>query len=117
LVLPAYLIELGYGAWETGAIATATLVGSALLTLAIGSVRQEHVAPALLRTAAILMMLTRLGFVALEDFWPLLLVAFVGTPASGDVSVFCRSSRRSSRGWHLTNGGPASSPAIVLLAR
>ena len=90
LVLPAYLIELGYGAWETGAIATATLVGSALLTLAIGLYVGSWSHRALLRTAAILMMLTGLGFVAFEDFWPLLLVAFVGTlnPSSGDVSVF-----------------------------
>ena len=31
-----------------------------------------------------------LGFAAFEDFWPLILVAFIGTlnPSSGDVSVF-----------------------------
>ena len=36
------------------------------------------------------MVLTGIAFAALEDFWPLLLVAFVGTlnPSSGDVSVF-----------------------------
>ena len=36
------------------------------------------------------MMLTGIAFAAFEDFWPLLLVAFVGTlnPSSGDVSVF-----------------------------
>jgi hypothetical protein len=36
------------------------------------------------------MVLTGLGFAALDDFWPLLVIAFVGTlnPSSGDVSVF-----------------------------
>jgi hypothetical protein len=47
-------------------------------------------AAALLSGSACLMALTGLGFVALEDFCPLLLVAFIGTlnPSSGDVSVF-----------------------------
>ena len=36
------------------------------------------------------MTLTGIAFATVEDFWPLLLVAFVGTlnPSSGDVSVF-----------------------------
>ena len=36
------------------------------------------------------MALTGLGFAAFDDFWPLLVVAFVGTlnPSAGDVSVF-----------------------------
>jgi predicted MFS family arabinose efflux permease len=40
--------------------------------------------------AALLMVLTGIAFAAFEEFWPLLLVAFVGTlnPSSGDVSVF-----------------------------
>ena len=40
--------------------------------------------------AALLMAATGLGFAALASFWPLLIVAFVGTlnPSSGDVSVF-----------------------------
>jgi MFS family permease len=90
LVLPAYLLELGYGAWETGAIATATLLGSALLTLAVGLHGGRWSARTLLRGAAILMALTGLGFLGFDQFWPLLLIAFLGTlnPSSGDVSVF-----------------------------
>jgi len=40
--------------------------------------------------ASLLMVLTGLGFAAFVDFWPLLVIAFVGTlnPSSGDVSVF-----------------------------
>jgi hypothetical protein len=36
LVLPVYLLELGYDAVATGIIASATLLGSALLTLLVG---------------------------------------------------------------------------------
>jgi len=44
----------------------------------------------LLLRASVLMVATGLGFAFVHDFWPLLLVAFVGTlnPSSGDVSVF-----------------------------
>ena len=36
MLLPLYLLELGFGALEVGIIATATLLGSGLLTLAVG---------------------------------------------------------------------------------
>ena len=44
----------------------------------------------LLLAATALMTATGLGFAAITQFWPLLVVAFVGTlnPSSGDVSVF-----------------------------
>ena len=44
----------------------------------------------LLRGAALLMVATGVGFAGVASFWPLLVVAFVGTlnPSSGDVSVF-----------------------------
>jgi MFS family permease len=90
LLLPVYLLELGHGPFETGVIATATLAGSALLTVLIGLYAHLAAGRGLLIGAALLMVLTGIAFAALEDFWPLLLVAFVGTlnPSSGDVSVF-----------------------------
>jgi hypothetical protein len=33
VLLPAYLLALGLGAWEVGVLSTATLLGSALATL------------------------------------------------------------------------------------
>src|SRR3954447_20362684 len=36
LILPVYLLALGYGAFEAGVLASATLAGSALLTLIVG---------------------------------------------------------------------------------
>src|SRR5690606_8956724 len=90
LLLPVYLLELGHGPFETGVIATATLAGSAALTLLLGLHAHRASGRSLLIGAASLMMLTGIAFAGLEDFRPLLLVAFVGTlnPSAGDVSVF-----------------------------
>jgi MFS family permease len=90
VLLPAYLLALGFGTWEVGVLSTATLMGSALLTLAVGAWGHHCQHRALLQGAALLMAATGLGFTGLSSFWPLLLVAFVGTlnPSSGDVSVF-----------------------------
>jgi MFS family permease len=90
IILPAYLLLLGFDAVRVGVLATATLLGSALLTLAVGFTGVRRHTRAVLLAASLLMVLTGLGFAALDDFWPLLVIAFVGTlnPSSGDVSVF-----------------------------
>ncbi|MEO6746308.1 MAG: MFS transporter [Caldimonas sp.] len=90
VLLPAYLLALGLGQLEVGFISSATLAGSALATLAVGTIGHRWPLPRLLRAAALLMAATGLAFAGLASFWPLLLVAFVGTlnPSSGDVSVF-----------------------------
>ncbi len=90
VLLPAYLLALGLGVWEVGFLSTATLLGSALATLAVGAWGHRFQQRHLLLGAAVLMITTGLAFAGLSSFWPLLLVAFVGTlnPSSGDVSVF-----------------------------
>lgn len=90
LLLPAYLLELGFAALEVGVIATATLLGSGALTLAVGRVAHRFHLRTLLLAAAGLMAATGLGFAGFTAFWPLLAVAVAGTlnPSSGDVSVF-----------------------------
>ncbi len=90
VLLPAYLLALGFGIWEVGVLSTATLLGSALATLAVGAWGHRFHHRALLLGAALLMAATGLAFAGLSSFWPLLLVAFAGTmnPSSGDVSVF-----------------------------
>ncbi|HEX8875095.1 MAG TPA: MFS transporter [Nitrosospira sp.] len=90
LLLPIYLMELGMSTVQVGAITTATLIGSGLLTLLAGFQAYRFACRTLLLTAALLMAATGFGFAAIASFWPLLLVAFVGTlnPSSGDVSVF-----------------------------
>ncbi|NMG45137.1 MFS transporter [Aromatoleum toluvorans] len=90
LLLPAYLLALGFGTLDVGILSTATLLGSAFATLAVGSWGHRFHHRRLLLGAALLMLGTGLSFATFSAFWPLLLVAFVGTlnPSSGDVSVF-----------------------------
>jgi MFS family permease len=90
VLLPLHLALLGMSNLEVGAVATATLLGSAALTLLVGFVAYRIGRRVLLLRASLLMIATGIGFALLRDFWPLILVAFVGTlnPSSGDVSVF-----------------------------
>jgi MFS family permease len=90
VLLPLYLTTLGFGSVRIGAVATATLVGSAMLTLAVGLLAYRLRRRTLLLRAAALMVVTGIGFATVRSFWPMLIVAFVGTlnPSSGDVSVF-----------------------------
>ena len=90
LLLPLYLLELGFTPFEVGVIATTTLLGSGVLTLAVGLHAYRFHYRSLLLAATVLMACTGLGFAAFTTFWPLALVALLGTlnPSSGDVSVF-----------------------------
>src|SRR5215211_2420594 len=73
LLVPIYLVELGYSALQVGAV-----------------VANRYSLRRLLLAAALLMAATGAGFAATTAFWPLLLIAFVGTmnPTSGDASIF-----------------------------
>src|SRR5690348_2254145 len=90
LLLPIYLVDLGFSSVAIGAIVASTLIGTALLTLWIGWIANRHSRRRLLLAAAILMAATGFGFALVRDFWPLLVIAFVGTmnPTSGDASIF-----------------------------
>ena len=90
LLLPLYLITLGLTPFQVGVIATATLLGSGVLTLAVGLHAYRFRYRTLLLAATALMTATGLGFATVTEFWPLLIIAVVGTlnPSSGDVSVF-----------------------------
>jgi MFS family permease len=90
LLLPVYLIGLGLTPLQVGVIATGTLLGSGALTLLVGLRVNHFGSRALLLAAAALMCATGVGFASITSFWPLLVVAVIGTlnPSSGDVSVF-----------------------------
>jgi MFS family permease len=90
IVLPAYLLRLGFDALAVGVITTATLLGSAFLTIGVGLFAAHRDPRRLLLLACALMAATGAGFATMVGFWPLLIVAVVGTlnPSSGDVSVF-----------------------------
>lgn len=90
LLLPLYLLDLGYTPFEIGVLATATLLGSGLLTLLVGLHGYRYHYRSVLLAATLLMTGTGIGFALFTQFWPLLIIAIVGTlnPSSGDVSVF-----------------------------
>lgn len=90
VLLPAYLLELGLGTFEVGLISTATLLGSAAATLALGRWGYRFHHRWLLSAVALLMAATGFAFALGSSFWPLAVIAFVGTlnPSSGDVSLF-----------------------------
>ena len=90
VVLPSYLLGLGLSSVQVGAIATSTLLGSALLTLVVGLAAGRFSPRGVLLGACGLMAATGLGFAGFSGFAALMGVAFVGTlnPTAGDVSVF-----------------------------
>ena len=90
VLLPVYLLELGLGPLQVGVVATAALLGSALLTIAIGFLGARHDHRRLLLAAAGLMVATGVAFAAVDDYAVLLVVAFAGTvnPSAGSVSIF-----------------------------
>jgi len=90
VLLPAHLAARGLGTARVGTVVTATLLGSAALTLLVGLGGLGRSRRQLLLGAAVVMVLTGVGFALPLPFWLLLVVAAVGTlnPSSGDVSVF-----------------------------
>src|SRR5207244_9547512 len=72
------------------AMVTGTMLGSAALTLVIGLWGGHFSRRRVLLGSCALMAATGLGFAGVTAFWPLFVVAVVGTlnPSAGDVSVF-----------------------------
>ena len=90
VMLPGYLILLGLSGLQVGAVVTASLLGSAVLTFAVGvrghGVRRRQ----LLQVVSMLMIATGIAFSFATTFVMLVIVAAIGTmnPSAGDVSVF-----------------------------
>ncbi|MSP67391.1 MAG: MFS transporter [Alphaproteobacteria bacterium] len=89
VVLPAHLLAVGFDAFQVGVLTTAALLGAALLTLALGALGHRIRRRPLLLLAAGMMVATGTGFGLLDGWWPLLLVACVGTlnPSAGDLGI------------------------------
>ncbi len=90
VLLPVYLLALGLDTLQVGVVATASLLGSALLTIGVGMVGGRYDTRRLLIAAAGLMIATGVAMSLVHDYALLLLVAFAGTvnPSGGSVSVF-----------------------------
>src|SRR5262245_28424563 len=79
VLLASYLSALGYSPLRVGAIVTGTLLGSAVVTLLVGLTGHRFSRRRVLLGAAALMLATGLGFAGVTAFWPLLVIAIVGT--------------------------------------
>jgi MFS family permease len=90
VLLPAYLLALGFTALQVGVIATASLLGSAFLTIGAGFLGARYDLRRLLVAAASLMIATGVAFAAVHAYALFLVVAFAGTinPSAGTVSLF-----------------------------
>jgi MFS family permease len=90
VLLAQYLTDLGFTPLEIGAIVTGTLLGSAAMTLLFGLGARSATLKGRLLLATFIMALTGGGFATVTWFWPLLIIAVLGTlnPSAGDVSVF-----------------------------
>src|ERR1043166_7205733 len=89
IILPAYLTAIGYDPVQVGIVATASLLGTALLTLATGAVAARHDLRTLLLFGATVMAATGVAFPAAHHIVLVALVAFIGTinPSTGDLGI------------------------------
>jgi MFS family permease len=89
IVLPVYLASIGFNAAHIGLVATAALLGTAVLTLGVGLIAPRHDLRKFLIAGAILMVGTGLAFPAFEQIGLIMAVAFFGTvnPSTGDIGV------------------------------
>jgi len=90
VILPSYLAALGFSAFQIAVLIFAMLFGSALLTLWIGLAGARFDLRRALLSATLLMFATGVAFYAFRSFWPLFIIALIGTlnPSAGDVSLF-----------------------------
>ena len=89
IVLPAYLSAIGLTPGQIGIVVSASLLGTALFTLAVGFFAPRHDLRNLLLGGAVLMAATGLAFPNVDRFAVIAVVAFIGTinPSTGDLGV------------------------------
>src|SRR5690242_18803042 len=89
IILPAYLLELGFDSFQIGLVAAAALLGSAATTLTVGFLAPRYHLRTLLLACAALMVLTGAAIPSLQHLVFIALVAFIGTmnPTTGDIGV------------------------------
>jgi MFS family permease len=89
IILPAYLLEIGFNPFQIGLVATAALLGSAATTLAVGFLAPRYDLRTLLLACAALMVVTGIAIPSLQHLVFIAVVAFIGTmnPTTGDIGV------------------------------
>jgi MFS family permease len=89
IILPAYLTGIGYDLFQIGVVLTASLLGTAILTLAIGAIAPRHDLRVLMLAGAGIMAFTGLAFPTFQDIAFVAAISFVGTinPSTGDIGI------------------------------
>ena len=89
IILPAYLLEIGFNPFQIGLVATAALLGSAATTLAIGFLAPRYGLRTLLLACAALMVVTGIAIPSSQHLVFIAAIAFIGTmnPTTGDIGV------------------------------
>src|SRR6266536_2978174 len=77
IILPAYLIEIGFDPFQIGLVATAALLGSAVTTLAMGFLGARHELRTLLQICALLMIVTGIAIPNLSHLVFIAMIAFI----------------------------------------
>ena len=90
ILLASYLTELDFSGFAVGAVATVTLLGTALATLAAGALADRLGRRRVLVLGTLLAAGTGVVMASSSELLPILLIAAVGTlnPSAGDVSIF-----------------------------
>ncbi|MEI7972611.1 MAG: MFS transporter, partial [Actinomycetota bacterium] len=79
VILPAFLLHLGFSGTQIGAVITASLLGSAALTLSVGVFAHRFSPARLLTMSSLLMIVTGFAFGMASAYGLLLVIAAVGT--------------------------------------
>jgi MFS family permease len=89
IILPVYLSAIGFSPQQIGLVASASLLGTAALTLITGFIAPRCRLRTLFLAGAALIAFTGFVFPAMETIAPILLLAFVGSinPSSGDLGM------------------------------
>jgi MFS family permease len=89
IILPAYLLEIGFNPFQIGVVATAALLGSAATTLVVGFLAPRYDLRTLLLACAALMVVTGIAIPSVQHLAFIAVVAFIGTinPTTGDIGV------------------------------
>src|SRR5580700_2881346 len=89
ITLPAYLIAIGYAPVRIGLVVAASLLGTAVLTLAISAIASRCDLRTLMLLGALLMILTGVAFPNFQNIAVIAFIGFVGSinPSAGDLGV------------------------------
>jgi MFS family permease len=89
IILPAYLLEIGFDPFQIGLVATAALLGSAATTLVVGFLAPRYHLRTLLLACAALMVVTGIAIPSFQHLVFIAAIAFIGTmnPTTGDIGV------------------------------